>query len=226
MASAPFWCDRLARPGPGLFITGTDTGVGKTGVACDLVRALRARGIDVGVMKPLASGGPFPGPDARALRDAAGCDDPWDLVSPVHFETPCAPPIAAAREGRAVDREACLRAYRRLRARHATLVVEGIGGVLCPVTQTETLADWIGAFDLPVVLVVPVRLGMLSQTLLCFEALRSRSPTLHAIIANHVSRDTHRTANEDVAFLRDRLSPTAILERPYAIGGHITHFQT
>ncbi|MBI4230151.1 MAG: dethiobiotin synthase [Planctomycetes bacterium] len=223
----PSWCERLAIPPPGLFVAGTDTGVGKTSVACDLARALRARGVDVGVMKPLATGGPFPGPDARALREAAGCDDAWDLVSPVHFETPCAPPIAAAREGRPVDRNACLRAYRRLRERHATLIVEGIGGILCPVTATGTLADWIGDFDLPVALVVPSRLGMLSQTLLCVEALSGRALPLHSIVVNHISSGPHPTAREDATFLRERLAPTVIGERPYDAMSdkHATHYK-
>ena len=202
-------------PAPGLFVTGTDTNVGKTHVACDMARAMRARGEAVGVMKPLATGGAFPGEDARALREAAGSGDPFEIVSPAHFETPCAPPIAAARAGRAVDLGACLRAFRSLRARHERLLVEGIGGVLCPLTEDRMLADLMREFGLPALVVVPIRLGMLSQALLCVETLRARDIPLHAIVANHLQPIAHETADEDMAFLRRKVAPVPIFEAPY-----------
>ena len=100
---------------PGLFVTGTDTEVGKTLVACTLVRALRARGIDVGVMKPVETGVGEGGPlDALALRRAAGAPDPLEAVCPQRFALPAAPTVAAAAEGREVDLRRVDRAFARL----------------------------------------------------------------------------------------------------------------
>ena len=94
----------MSRGAAGVFVTGTGTGVGKTVVACALIRALRARGIDVGAMKPVETGVGADGPqDAQALRAATGEADPLADVCPYAFALPAAPSVAAAREGRSID---------------------------------------------------------------------------------------------------------------------------
>ena len=114
----------------GCFVTGTDTGVGKTVVACALLRALRARGIDAGGLKPVETGVGDAGPlDAIALRDAAGGSDPLELVCPQRFALPAAPTVAAEAEGTKVDLTALDAAFEALSARHEFLVVEGAGGL-------------------------------------------------------------------------------------------------
>ena len=127
----------------GLFVTGTDTGAGKTVVACAVVRGLRDRGLDVGVMKPIETGvDPNTGPlDANALRAAAGEPDPLDRVCPLQFALPAAPNVAAASEGRGVDLARVHRVYEELALQHDWMVVEGAGGLLVPTTDDATMAD-------------------------------------------------------------------------------------
>ena len=115
----------------GLFVTGTDTGAGKTVVACAVVRGLRERGLDVGVMKPIETGvDPDTGPlDATALRAAAGHADPLDRICPLQFSLPAAPNVAAASENRSVDLARVHHVYKELASRHDWMVVEGAGGL-------------------------------------------------------------------------------------------------
>src|SRR5205823_4609969 len=123
---------------PGIFITGTDTGVGKTAVAAALAGALRSRGLDVGVMKPVQSGaergpGGLVAPDGHFLAIAAGVEDPPEWVCPVCLEAPLAPSVAAEMEGREIDLGVVFAAYRALRERHDWLIVEGAGGICVPI---------------------------------------------------------------------------------------------
>jgi dethiobiotin synthetase len=114
----------------GFFVSGTDTGVGKTLVACALVRAMRRRGLDVGVMKPIETGVGAAGPlDAQALRSAAAASEPLEEICPQSFALPAAPTVAAASEGRAVEVDAIRDAFARLSGRHDWLVAEGAGGL-------------------------------------------------------------------------------------------------
>ena len=118
----------------GLFITGTDTGVGKTFVSCALARGLRAAGIDVGIMKPIETGVPAEGPeDARALRLAAGAEDPLDLICPVRFSLPASPEAAARAEQRTASITPIREAFASLARRHPFMLVEGAGGLLVPI---------------------------------------------------------------------------------------------
>jgi len=204
---------RESLDGPGCFVAGTDTGVGKTLVARRIAAAAREAGRSVAVMKPFATGG---GEDTAALIEAAGGGlDPL-LVTPARFETPCAPPIAAACEGRSVDLDAVWTALEELRRDADFLVVEGIAGVLCPVTGEMLLADLIGRFGLPVALVVPVRLGMIGQALLSVEALRSRGIEPAGIVWNHIESDPHPTAAEDKDWILRRTGIEAGVEVPFS----------
>ncbi|MFP6654441.1 MAG: dethiobiotin synthase, partial [Myxococcota bacterium] len=114
----------------GVFITGTDTGVGKTVVSCALARGLRAAGIDVGVMKPAETGVLAAGPlDAQALRLAAGAQDALDLICPIQFAMPAAPQASAIEAGVDVSIERIRKCFELLQKRHAFMLVEGAGGL-------------------------------------------------------------------------------------------------
>jgi dethiobiotin synthetase len=171
----------------GVFVTGTDTGVGKTLVACALARGLRARGLDVGVMKPVETGVGADGPrDAHALREAAGSEqDPLELVCPFALALPAAPTVAAAAEGRTIGLETIRRAFATLAARHAYLVVEGAGGLLVPVTGDASMADVAGELGLSVLVVARARLGTINHTLLTLEAVRVRGLTIAGVVISH-----------------------------------------
>jgi dethiobiotin synthetase len=155
----------------GIFITGTDTGVGKTLIAAGLVAALKEQGIDVGVMKPLESGAPSFGSapiprDAVYLKEIAGVRDELDLINPYCFKAPLAPGVAAAEEGVEVDLQRIRVRYEELTARHPFMVVEGAGGILVPVAQGVLLPELIKLLDLPLLLVARSSLGTINHTLL------------------------------------------------------------
>lgn len=172
----------------GLFVTATDTGVGKTEVACGLVRGWRALGLDVGAMKPAQSGvSPDEPTDAERLSAAAGGGDPPDLVCPCSFAAPLAPAVAARLEGRAISMEVLLGAARALFERHAALVVEGAGGLLTPLTELETYADLAIALGLPALVVARAGLGTVNHTALTCEALRSRGLRVLGVVLNRPS---------------------------------------
>ncbi|NOZ22980.1 MAG: dethiobiotin synthase [Planctomycetes bacterium] len=169
----------------GLFVTGTDTEVGKTVVAAGIARVLKRRGVDVGVMKPVASGGE-PSEDAVALAKAAGSDDPMEEINPICPPEPLAPTVTARRCGRPIDLQKVWDAFRSLAGRHEFLIVEGVGGLLVPLAEGITVADLAKGMALPVVIVGRTGLGTINHTLLTVEAARSRSLRIAGVVLNQV----------------------------------------
>lgn len=172
----------------GLFITGTSTEVGKTYVAALIARNLFQAGRQVGVYKPAASGCRREGDrliadDALALWEAAG--RPLDLaaVCPQCFEAPLAPHLAAAAEGRAIDRQ-LLREGLAAWTAFEVVIVEGAGGLLSPISDDDLVADLAVAFQLPVVVVADNCLGVINQTLLTIEACQQRGLRVPAVVLN------------------------------------------
>ncbi|HTN54338.1 MAG TPA: dethiobiotin synthase [Anaeromyxobacter sp.] len=169
----------------GLFVTATDTGVGKTEVSCALLLAARAAGLDAVGMKPAQSGeAPGESSDAERLRVAAGGVEPLEAICPYRFGPPLAPAVAARLEGREVSLARIVAAARALAARHAALLVEGAGGLLVPLTERESFADLASALGLPVLLVARAGLGTVNHTALTVEALRRRGLRLAGIVLN------------------------------------------
>jgi dethiobiotin synthetase len=173
----------------GIFITGTDTEVGKTFVAAGLTKALVGLGLDVGVMKPIATGGRrtphgLVSEDALALVEAAGVTDEASLVNPVCLEPPLAPLVAARIEGRRVDLGAVWRAYEALAARHEFLVVEGIGGLLVPIDEGATVLDLILMLRLPALVVTGPGLGTINHTLLTVRCAREHGVEVVGLVIN------------------------------------------
>ncbi len=154
----------------GLFITGTDTGVGKTYVGCLIARALRDHGLRVGVYKPAASGcriedGRFVSDDAVALWQAAGRPGELERVCPQRFAAPLAPYLAARVEGHSIDRNLLRSGLDYWRQRSDVLIVEGAGGLLTPISDEDYVADLAREFGLPLVVVSRNVLGTINQTL-------------------------------------------------------------
>ncbi len=175
----------------GLFVTATDTGVGKTEVACALLRAARAAGIDAVGAKPAQSGAtPGEPTDAERLVEAAGRVEPLAAVCPYALRAPLAPAVAARLEGVEISLARILDAVRALGARHDAVVVEGAGGLLVPLTERETYADLAVALGLPVLVVARAGLGTVNHAALTVEALRRRGLAIAGIVLN-------RTAPED-----------------------------
>jgi dethiobiotin synthetase len=166
-----------------VFLTGTDTGVGKTHVAAGLLEAARALGISACGFKPVASGcrrtaQGLRNADAMALMRASGTRAPYDQVNPYAFAPAIAPHLAAREAGVRISRAKLDAAHRRLASEHDLIVVEGAGGWQVPLGADWTLADWVAARGWPVVLVVGMRLGCLNHALLSVESIERRARLL------------------------------------------------
>ena len=203
----------------GCFVTGTDTGVGKTLVSTGLLHALAPHHRRVVGMKPVAAGvvpwgEDWASEDAIALRSASTLSVAPELDNPVLLLDPLSPHIAAERAGVQIDIAAIVRSYQALAAQADAVVVEGAGGFHVPLTDTQTGADLAQALALPVVLVVGLRLGCLSHALLTAEAIRARGLVLVGWVANRVDPEME-AADENIGYLRARLGVPLLAEVPY-----------
>ena len=163
------------------FITGTDTGVGKTFVSALLIRGLRAAGADAVGMKPICCGGRE---DAEELHAASGDGMSLNDVNPVWLRTPAAPYTASMVEERMIDLDAIRETFARLRGEHASLIVEGVGGWLVPIRRDFFVADLAAAMNLPVIVVTANRLGAINHTLLTVRDIRLRGLDCAGVILN------------------------------------------
>lgn len=195
------------------FITGTDTGVGKTFVTRLILETLRREGLDAVGYKPVACGDRD---DAEILAAASG-GLTLDEVNPIHFRTPVAPYVAGMLENRMVEPADLLAGFQALASRHTTVLVEGVGGWEVPIAPNYRVSDLAADLALPVVLVAGNRLGVLNHTLLTVAAIRARGLVCAGIILNQLEdeMDTAMITNKGV--LED-LTGVPILD-------HIIHSQ-
>lgn len=171
----------------GVFITATDTGVGKTFVASALVRCLTQRGIDVGIMKPIETGvsrSAKAQSDGARLRRAAASHDSMAEVCPYVFRLPVAPFSAAYEEGTTVRIATIMRVFHALRQKHTLMVVEGVGGIYTPISQRFNILDLIYHMKLPAIVVGQSGLGGINHALLTIHALRLQKIPLVALVLN------------------------------------------
>ena len=208
-------------PGPdpmrmhGLFITGTDTAVGKTHVATALLRSLTGAGLRAVGMKPVAAGfepGQALNADVAALALAGNVDAPIEDRNPYAFAAPVAPHLAAEANGARIELASIEAAGRRLMARADALIVEGAGGALVPLDARHDMLDIAARLDLPVLLVVGMRLGCLNHALLSVLAIRRRGLALSGWIANGLP-PAMPLADRNILALEERLGapPIAIV---------------
>lgn len=175
--------------GRGYFITGTDTGVGKTIVAGGLAALYKDKGLDVGVMKPIATGckrvnNTLISDDAVFLKRAAEVDDEYGLINPVSLEQPFAPTVAARLSNTKIDIEKIRMAYDSLCERHGYLIVEGIGGLLVPIDEYYFVVDLANEMELPLIVVCRSSLGTINHTLLTISYAREHGLDVKGIIMN------------------------------------------
>jgi len=214
--AAPFDFDVSGRPSlarlRGLFVTGTDTGVGKTLIAGAIARHLRKAGRRVEVFKPAASGcrtdrGRLVSPDAEFLAACADSSRTLAEITPVTFALPVAPNVAAGREGRPVDLEAIFAAYHSLAdCSPDAVIVEGIGGLLCPIGDDFWVIHLAKMMDLPVVIVARAGLGTINHTLLTLHAARCAGLRVAGVVINRYQVDPE-------AGLAVLTNPTQIAQR-------------
>jgi dethiobiotin synthetase len=173
----------------GVFVTGSDTGVGKTVIAGAIAAAIKAHGLDVGVMKPVASGakeieGKLVSEDAVYLKKIIDSTDDDALVNPILLKPPIAPTIAASKTGVPIDIDKIWKAYEELTNKHEFVVVEGIGGLMVPIDDTLFVADLVRKMDLALVIVSRDYLGAINHTLLTLEYAKSRNIRIKGIVIN------------------------------------------
>ena len=176
-----------------VFITGTDTEVGKTVVAAGLAFAFRNAGLDVGVMKPAVTGcrsrrGKLVSDDVEYLVGACGCEDEREQVSPYMLREPLAPEVAAELEDIRIDVRKIIRAFRALSSRHELVIVEGAGGLFVPIKRKYFMIDLIAALSVPLIVVARPGLGTINHTLLTREVARARGLDVAGIIINDYAK--------------------------------------
>jgi dethiobiotin synthetase len=202
-------------------VTGTDTGVGKTLVSGGIAAALARLGVDVGVMKPFATGakrrrGTLVSEDAEFLRRVSGVQDPLDLINPIRLEPPLAPSMAAQVAKKKIILRAVWSSYRTLRSRHSTMIVEGVGGLLVPLLTGFTVAHFARKLRLPLLIVTRPSLGTLNHTALTVHAARSLGLKVLGLVINHAQRSPRGMA--------ERLNPAALRkETRVPVLGEIPH---
>lgn len=179
----------------GFFVTGTDTGVGKTRISIGLIERLKQQGKRVACMKPIASGCErtaegLRNDDALELMQRTNIDVAYDLVNPYAFEPAIAPHIAAKQAGIAIDLTTIAHRYKQIQQQAEVVVVEGAGGWAVPVNDQDTMADVSIALGLPVILIVGIRLGCINHALLTTAAIEQSGLSLYCWIANHIEHST------------------------------------
>lgn len=197
----------MRQAGRGVFVTATDTGVGKTQVTLGIMRCLQIQGLKVAGMKPIASGcwhteDGLRNADALSIQQHCSISLPYSDINPFAFEPPIAPHIAAEESGVAISMVAITQAYQRMLRQVDWCIVEGVGGWLVPISARHTVADLAQSLDLPVVLVVGIRLGCLNHTLLSVESIQRGHLRLLGWVANQIDGDVARP-ERSIATLRE-----------------------
>lgn len=192
-----------------VYVTGTDTGIGKTLASCALLHALRAHGLRAVGMKPVASGcekidGEWRNADALALQEAGEGGIAYADINPFALEHPLAPELAARDAGIEVSLPPILAAHARLAAHADALIVEGVGGWAAPLSASLMQADLVRALRVPVLLVVGLRLGCINHALLSARAIAADGAYLAGWIASHVDPEMERV-DDNIAMLRARM---------------------
>lgn len=200
----------------GYFVTGTDTGVGKTTFSVALIDALQQRGLKVAAMKPVASGGEWRegrywNEDVLALSQAANIRADISKINPYAYAPPIAPHIAAAQAGTGIDFDHIVAAHTALANQADIVVVEGAGGLCVPLNEENDIAGLVAALNLPIILVVGMKLGCLNHALLTAEVIAHRGLKWAGWVANILDPDMP-VLEENISTL-DRLLPTPNLGR-------------
>ena len=205
----------------GFFITGTDTGVGKTVVTACLLSLFQKQGCDVGVMKPIETGvdpecSSIANSDALFLMEVAGNGDVLSEVSPVRLKTAASPFQAARMEGCSIDLSIIKKSYRLLADKRQLLLVEGIGGLMVPIKSDYMVADLILEFSLPVILVSRLSLGTLNHTLLTLKEAKQRGIQVAGVIFNNPDgRETGEVEQGQAALITELSGVPVIGQCPF-----------
>ena len=199
----------------GLFITGTDTEIGKTFVSSLLIKLLVEEGLDVTGMKPVASGaknidGVLKNEDALSLIQVSNVSSDYKIINPYVFEPAIAPHLAAEQAGVEINVDEVKKCFDQLQQISDVVIVEGVGGWYAPISCHTTVADLAETLKLPIILVVGLRLGCLNHSLLTAQALRQSGLPIAGWIANHVDKD-FSSADKNISTLKHYLNDIPFL---------------
>jgi len=202
----------------GIFITGTDTDAGKTVISTALIDLLKQKGLRVAGMKPIASGcevteSGLRNDDAMQLIKHANVELPYEVVNPYSFQPAIAPHIAAQYVHTKIDLNFIQQQFEQIQQHCNTVVVEGAGGWLVPVNNSQTIADLAKLLKLPVVLVVGIRLGCINHALLTVEVIKQSGLPLLGWVANNV--EINAQSKEIVSMLKHKISAPLLGEVPF-----------
>lgn len=211
--------------GKGIFITGTDTGVGKTFFACGLAALLKKSGYKVGVMKPAETGcdqggGKLVPQDAAALKEASGCELPLEQICPYQFREPLAPSVAAEREGARIDIDRLVSVYNKISVDHDITIVEGAGGLLVPLLPSYTYADFAKVLKLPLIVVAANKLGMINHLLLTLEHASCKGLSVLGYVLNQIESQPSLAAETNREALVSLTGVPCMGELPYIEDSH------
>ncbi len=203
----------------GVFITGTDTGVGKTRVTLGIMSAIQSTGLSVCGMKPLASGaseinGVLLNEDARSIQRQASKHIDYQHINPYVYQLPIAPHLAAEKAGECIDIDKIIGAYKKIGSLSDYIVVEGVGGWRVPVNNNKTLADLVRALKLPVIIVVGIRLGCINHALLSAEAIKADGLTLFGWVANRIDKE-YMESDETIRVIAERIAAPKLADIPF-----------
>jgi dethiobiotin synthetase len=199
----------------GIFITGTDTGVGKTYVAVGIAAVLRDM-LNVGVMKPVETGcsmrkGNLVPRDALRLIKASTVHDEPDLVNPYRFSKPLAPYVAAGLDGKKIGINTIMKAFQALIRKHDFMIVEGAGGIMVPLTKEDTFLDLAQIMRLPVLIVARPGLGTINHTLLTIAAITARRIPIAGVVINYAQKQVRGIAESTNPVTIEKISGVRVL---------------
>ena len=203
----------------GIFVTGTDTGVGKTLVSATLIKLLQSFKLKVAAMKPIAAGsewldGEFKNSDAITLQQAAALSIPYSTINPYALEPAIAPHIAADQIGVTIDLAVIKQSYGILQQQVDVVIVEGAGGWEVPMSSTQSMADIPVALNLSVIMVVGMRLGCLNHALLTQQAIQARNIPLVGWVANCIDPDM-KNQRDNIRYLQQAIQAPLLAHLPY-----------
>src|SRR5215510_12387854 len=207
--------------GSGVFIAGTDTGVGKTFFACGLAGLLKESGYEVGVMKPAETGcrqddGKLVPQDALALKEASGCAVPLERICPYQLREPLAPTVAAEREGTRIDIDRLMSVYNEISFSHDITIVEGAGGLLVPLLPSYTYADLAKVLKLPVIVIAANKLGMINHLLLTLEHASCKGLSVLGYVLNQIESQPSLAAETNRETLVSLTGVSCLGELPHS----------
>ena len=206
--------------GKGIFITGTDTGVGKTWFTCGLAALLKNSGYRVGVMKPAETGclekfGKLFPEDAWRLKEVSGCAEPIEKICPYRLQEPLAPSIAAERAGVKIDIDHLLAVSSDISAKHDITLVEGAGGLMVPIVPSFTFADFARVAKLPIIVVAANKLGVINHLLLTLEHASCKGLRTLGYVLNRITDESSLAADTNREALAGLTGVSCLGELPF-----------